>query len=141
VAQSNEQSQLFKAFLVTTYAGIVFNISATIGAIVCIDILGELPLNSWKLSKDGVPKPDPSMSGSALLKSAGADFRWTFASFHFFVSFVIGSLCTAIQIGLLAWIQLESPALRGIIMLFLVWGSLPLFVYLLGSFMLGLLAA
>jgi hypothetical protein len=81
------------------------------------------------------------MSGSDLLKEAGADFRWSFTSFHFFVSFALGTLCTALQIGLLAWIQLESSPFRVVMLLCIGWGSLPLVVYILASFFIGLLNA
>jgi hypothetical protein len=122
------------------YIGIVFNVSTAIGALISIDILGELPTRAWRKWKGGPPEMRHDMSDSELLALTGTDFRWSIVSVHFSMSFVLGSLCTAIQVGAAAWISLYTSSVRWLLIACLAWSSLPLVVYLFSSFLLGLLS-
>jgi hypothetical protein len=124
-------------FRAAGYLGILLNLSAAMGAVINIDILGELPTRAWRKWKGGLPELNTQLSDSSLLGQAGMDFRWSLSSVHFTISFALGCICATIQVGTLAWINLELSSVRWVLMIGVIWGSLPLVIYFFASFLIG----
>jgi hypothetical protein len=104
---------------------------------IMLDILGELPTRSWR---DPQYQSHPTINDSddKMLRTHGADFRYTMTVIHFTVSVVLGVSCLGIQIGLLAYIRAESRLVHILVWVFVSWGFIPLFFYLFFSFGVGL---
>ena len=121
-----------------TYGSVIFNLGASTSAVFCLIILSDISTHARTKATD--PKSLPgevlremplvdqflgAQREDELLKEFGVNPVWGFAKVHMLLCFVLGALCTFIDIGI--WVRKqESNGLSIGVLLFLGIVGLPL---------------
>ncbi|EDR09440.1 uncharacterized protein LACBIDRAFT_319040 [Laccaria bicolor S238N-H82] len=108
--QNNSEGAL-RALIIICYASLFFNASAAISSFILMDKLGELPFRAASKRQSILPSGGTITGNSEdLLKRYGVGKLWTVLVWHWFVSYMIGTISIITQVLLYVWLQESKEA-------------------------------
>ncbi|TFY70597.1 hypothetical protein EVG20_g2403 [Dentipellis fragilis] len=114
-----------KALTIFAWSALLLSCSATISALLLIDVFGELPLRAAR--ETNAPRVDERVGAtvSQLLEQSGMRSNWTLIRLHWLVSLVASIGCMMVQIILYVWLTV-GLAVKIVLLLVTIFSVLPL---------------
>jgi Flp pilus assembly protein TadB len=112
---------LLKALHLFGYGGLVLSIGASLSAMFLLDLLAEVPEQSWRLSQQPELELDKEHSDFDLLKSYGGSSGMSNVYTHCHISLIAGAYCLLLHIALLVWLNSDSVVIFVLVIVCLFW--------------------
>jgi hypothetical protein len=126
---------LHKIIRVLSYSGLLVNLGGTLCAMLLLDMLGDLRVNTMRKSLPALPPSEvlgeeveePDLA--AVMGDMGS--RWRFCKWHFIFSLFTGSAMIFIQIGIMAYLDEQLHwFVAGPVIAFAVVAAAPFLVFI-----------
>ncbi|KAF8810986.1 hypothetical protein BYT27DRAFT_7134435 [Phlegmacium glaucopus] len=121
----DDTTKLTHTLILFAYAGLAFNIGASLSAMSLLDLLGAVPEQFWRMASPGQTstpeEPDQGKSDFGFLISCGGYRGMGYVYAHCHISLVFGAFCLILQLALFAHHKSESTAVFVLFIIVCLW--------------------